>query len=124
MTSFIWFQLVDLNGQPYKATNADKVQLSTGSDVAQLRDAVKVKNSNKLSSCDAADLVVYKNKESFDKRNNEVEQERKVPLKSSGLLGGLGATEDEALIIVVPPLLMTTDKRNVADIGGMLICSF
>ena len=113
----VWYLLVDSNGQPYEKTSADKVKLSTSSDVADFRKAVKTERSNKLSSFDAADLVVYKNKESFDKRNRRVEQEREVPLKSSGLLDGLGLTEEEALIVVVPPL----DKSATV---GMLRCSF
>ena len=119
-TTSVWFLLVDSNGEPYKKTSADKVKLSTASDVADFRKAVKTENSRKLSSFDAADLVVYKNKESFEKRNSKVEQERKVPLKSSCLLDGLGETEEEALIVVVPPL----DKYIETTIMGMLRFSF
>ena len=114
----VWYLLVDSNGQPYEKTSTDLVELpSTTCVIAQFRDAVKLKRPNKLSSFDAADLVVYKNKESFENRNTRVEQERKVPLKSSGLLDGLGVTEEEALIVVVPPL----DKSVTV---GMLRFSF
>ena len=116
----VWFLLVDSNGQPYKKTSADKVKLPTASDIADFRKAIKTENSQKLSSFDASDLVVYKNKESFDKRDSEVEQERKVPIKSSCLLNGLGVTEEEALIVVVPPL----DKYSVSVTVGMLRFSF
>ncbi len=61
-----------------------------------------------LSSFDAADLVVYKNKESFDKRDSKVEQEREEPLEVDSVVYGLGTTKIEALIVVVPPLFMTT----------------
>ena len=65
----IWFLLVDSSGQPYKGTTADYVSLAPGSVIAQFRDAVKAKHSNKLSTFDAADLLVYKNKLAFGNRN-------------------------------------------------------
>jgi hypothetical protein len=52
---------------------------------------------------DSADLLVYKNKDAFDKRKNAADDEAKEePLKSSRTLEGLGGTEEEALIVVVP----------------------
>ena len=99
--SSVWFLLVDSNGQPYKKTSADKVKLPTASDIADFRKAIKTENSQKLSSFDASDLVVYKNKESFDKRDSEVEQERKEPLEVDSVVDGLGTTMNEALIVVV-----------------------
>ena len=66
-----WFQLLDsVTGLPYKGTTADYVSLPPGSVIAHFRDAVKAKNSNKLSSFDPADLLVYKNKTAFDKVMN------------------------------------------------------
>ena len=112
----VWYLLVDSNGQPYKKTSADLVELpSTTCVIAQFRDAVKLKNSPILGGFTSSQLIVYKNKESFEKRNTRVEQEREVPLKSSGLLDGLGVTEEEALIVVVPPL----DKYIETTIKGM-----
>ena len=90
--SSVWFLLVDSNGQPYKRTSVDKVKISSASDVADFRDAVKLKNSQKLSSFDAADLVVYKNKVSFDKRDSKVEHEREEPLEVDSVVDGLGST--------------------------------
>jgi acetyl-CoA carboxylase beta subunit len=63
---------------------------------------VLLNGSNKLSSFDAADLVVYKNKESFDKRNTRVEPEREEPLEVDAVVEGLGTTKNEALIVLVP----------------------
>lgn len=71
----VWFLLVDsATGQPYKGTTADKVAVSSTADVADFRDAVKAKYSNKLSSVDAGELLVYENKTAFDKRNLENEK--------------------------------------------------
>ena len=71
----VWFLLLDsATGLPYKGTSATKVSLPPTAVIAQFRDAVKAKHSNKLSSFDAADLLVYKNKAAFDKRNLEEEK--------------------------------------------------
>jgi hypothetical protein len=70
----IWFLLEDSSGQPYKGTSADYVSLASGSVIAQFRDAVKAKHSNKLSTFDAADLLVYKNKLAFGNRNEPLKE--------------------------------------------------
>ena len=73
--SKIWFHLYDsANGLPYMGTTADKVTVPAGSDITEFRDAVKVKCSNKLSSIDAGDLLVFQKKQSFDKREAAVEK--------------------------------------------------
>ena len=65
----VWFQLVgSVDGKPYKGTTPSSVSLPSDSLVVQFRDAVKAENSNKLSTIDAADLLLYKNKAAFDKR--------------------------------------------------------
>mmetsp|Transcript_14414 Transcript_14414/g.27096 ORF Transcript_14414/g.27096 Transcript_14414/m.27096 type:complete len:456 (-) Transcript_14414:411-1778(-) len=99
-----WFVLVDSDtGEAYRGASASAVSLSCGSVVAQFRDAVKVKHSNKLASIDAADLLVYKNRESFDRRNDPNENEKQEPLRSSHRINGLGNTEEDALVVVIPP---------------------
>ncbi len=45
---------------------------------------------------------MYKNKVSFDKRNAGAEQEREEPLEVDTVVGGLGTTKTDALIVVVP----------------------
>jgi hypothetical protein len=87
-------------GQPYKGTSADAVSLLPGSIVINFRDAVKAKNSNKLSSIDAADLLVYKNKDAFDKRN--AEEGKEEALEEDMLVADLGKSKKEALYVVVP----------------------
>ena len=66
----VWFQLVDsVTGEAYKRVTADYVCLAPSAFIAQFRKAVKTEYSNKLSSVDAGELIVYKNKQAFDKRN-------------------------------------------------------
>ena len=107
----VWFLLLDsATGQPYKGTSADAVSLSPGSVVVQFRDAVKAKHSNKLSSFDAADLLVYKNKAAFDKRNAPVDDGKVEPLEEDSLLDGLGRSKKEALVVAVPSIKNATDS--------------
>jgi hypothetical protein len=101
MSRFFWLQLVDSgSGQPFMGSSADAVSLPDGSFVFQFRDAAKAKNSNKLSSVDSSDLVVYKNKAAFDKRNDG--ERKEDPLEEDSLMDGLGMSKKEALIVVVP----------------------
>ena len=68
--SKIWFHLYDsANGLPYMGTRATKVSVPIGSDIADFCKAVKAECSNKLSSIDANDLLVFQNKQSFDNRD-------------------------------------------------------
>ena len=73
--SKIWFHLYDsANGVPYMGTTADYVTLPPSAVIDQFRDAVKAECSNKLSSIHASDLLVFKNKQSFDQRDAAVEK--------------------------------------------------
>jgi hypothetical protein len=70
----IWFHLYDSGtGEPYKGCSTDCVALPSSSIIVELKDAVKKKHkeedSNVLSGISASQLLVFKNKESFDKRN-------------------------------------------------------
>ncbi len=71
----IWLLLIDsATGLPYKGTSATKVSVGASADLDDFRDAVKAKHSNKLSSFDAADLLVYKN---LEKKNDAVADGKK-----------------------------------------------
>ena len=72
----VWFQLLDsATGEAYKGTSYSSILRSSlvVSVVDQFRDAVKAKCSNKLSSVDSSELLVYKNKSAFDNRNADVD---------------------------------------------------
>ena len=99
----VWFQLVDFaTGKPYKDTSVSSVLRSSFvvPVVDQFRKAVKAEHTNKLSSMDAADLLVYKNKTAFNKRN--ADEGKEEPLEEDSLVDGLGTTKKEALVVVVP----------------------
>jgi hypothetical protein len=87
-------------GESYRGTSVSSVSLSCGSVVAQFRDAAHLKNSVILTGITPSQLLVYKNREAFDKRNDPNENE---PLRSSHCINGLGNKVEDALIVVVPP---------------------
>ena len=102
----VWFLLLDsATGQLYKGTSASSVLCSSLAVpvVDQFRDAAHLKNSAILTGITSSQLLVYKNKAAFDKRNAAVDEGKEEPLKSSRLVDGLGETEEQALIVVVPP---------------------
>ena len=71
----IWFQLYDYGtGKPYKETTATSVSLPSTAVIDQFRKAVKAECPNKLSSIDPSDLLVFKNKDAFDKRDSTEEK--------------------------------------------------
>ena len=102
MKSPVWFQLSTGGGDPYMETTVDAVLLNPGIMVFQFRDAVKAKYDQPgyLKDIPAGALIVYKNKAAFDKRNDS--EQKGEPLEEDSLIDGLGASKNEALIVVVP----------------------
>eukprot|EP00557_Chaetoceros_sp_GSL56_P003743 CAMPEP_0176496978 /NCGR_PEP_ID=MMETSP0200_2-20121128/11477_1 /TAXON_ID=947934 /ORGANISM="Chaetoceros sp., Strain GSL56" /LENGTH=475 /DNA_ID=CAMNT_0017894957 /DNA_START=66 /DNA_END=1490 /DNA_ORIENTATION=+ len=99
----IWFVLLDSDtGKSYKGTSADYVSLPAGSVVAQFRKLIHRENAPILTGITASQLLIYKNKDAFDKRQNVIDPEEGEPLKSSRGINGLGETEEEALVVIVP----------------------
>ena len=105
----VWYLLLDsTNGQPYKGTSASTVSLPSDHVIDQLRDAVKAENSNNLSGVDPLNLIVYKNRASFDQRN--VETGKEEPLEEDSMIADLGSLKKDALIVVVPVSLSTSKQ--------------
>ena len=90
----IWFQLVESDGQPYKGSSANSLSLNPSAVVDELRLAVVNKNPNILSSVDASQLKIYKNKTAFDGKEETLEDDC--------LIYGLGLSDKEALVVLVP----------------------
>jgi hypothetical protein len=112
----VWYRLVESDGSAFKGTSADAVTLAPGSIVVQFREAVKKKDKDDgdaavLTGISPAQFIVFKNMASFVKRNDQNDAEGK-PLKSSLPLDGLGVSEEEALIVVVPPPIPPYDFSN------------
>jgi hypothetical protein len=104
----VWFFLLDsATGQPYKNTTADYVSLLRYTVIAQFREAVKEKDKEDgdaavLTPFKSSQLLVYKNKAAFDKRNAVVDEGKEEPLEEDSFLNDLGASVKEALVVVIP----------------------
>jgi hypothetical protein len=111
--SFVWFQLSDSNGNPYKGTDVDFLKSVPDLIVGELRDAVKAKFFDSyLQNVAASDLKIYKNKSAFESGE--------VPLKSSMVLKRFGNSDDDALIVVVPATaLISKIKFDSNHINGL-----
>ena len=115
----VWYVLVNKDGSPYGETSTSGIHVDTSKDVDDLREAVIKKYRDEkavlLDGISSSQLVVYANKNSFDKRN----EENQAPLKSSFVLYGLGVTEEDALIVVVPSISddSINKRRKINDDG-------
>jgi hypothetical protein len=110
--SLVWFLLLDsVSGEPYKGVSASKVSTEASADIDDFRDAVKAKYSNKLSSFDGPELLVYNNKSIFDKRNANVDEGKEEPLEEDSFINCHGASKKEALIITIPPSAGNKEER-------------
>ena len=68
----IWFHLYDYgSGLPFKGTTATSVSLPSTAVIDQFRDAVRVKYDTPgyLHDIPSGKLLVFKNKDAFDKRD-------------------------------------------------------
>ena len=90
MTAYVWFRLVDKNGEPFKDSEFSKVPLQK--DVDDFRKAVKGEYSNLLKNVDPGQLKVYANKADAIRAANK--------LKSSDSVDGHDH-EDSALFVAV-----------------------
>ena len=98
---FVWYMLLDsANGQPYKGASASTVALPSDHVIDQFRDAVYAKNAPIFTEYVSSQLIVYKNRASFDHRNAETEKEE--PLEEDFIIADLGSSKKDALIVVVP----------------------
>jgi hypothetical protein len=100
----VWFLLVEIEGQAFRGTSADKVCLPSDCDVADFRDAVKEKydrQGDDLKGILSSKLIVYANKAAFD---------RKDPLQPEVVIGNYGTTGSK-LYVVVPEYPSATRLR-------------
>ena len=102
----VWVQLVDSKGAGYMGATADFVRLPEDAIVADLRDAIHAKYDKPgyLQDIPAGVLTVFRNAAHFSARETEGPLRASTPLNAPGELEetALGASEDEALIVLVP----------------------
>ena len=116
----IWFLLLDFEtGKPYKNSTVSSIERSIINIpvLDQFRKLVHRENSNKLASVDASDLLVYKNKAAFDKRNNAAEDEGKEEaLDPTQSVDGLGSKEDMLVVVVPSPRSSSLTSTDLCQI--------
>ncbi len=99
----IWFLLLDYaTGLPFKGTSVSSILRSSlvVPVVDLFRKAVKVEydNPNYLKEIPSADLLVYKNKSAFDKRNATADDGKEEPLDPTESLELLGDKKDMLVV--------------------------
>jgi hypothetical protein len=99
-------------GQPYKGTSATKVSVASSADLDDFRDAVKSKNSSILTGIASSQLIVYKNKAAFNKRNAAVDEGKEEPLEEDSLVVGFGTSKKEAFIVAVQASEAGLERRE------------
>ena len=110
----IWFVLADdATEESYQfATPTSVLRCSLVVPVVdQFRKAVKALHSNRLSSVDPSDLLVYSNVSAYERRNVPSPDRRGEPLHPTQDLGSLGS-EQEFLVVVVPESVSSRAKRR------------
>jgi hypothetical protein len=93
-STLVWFLLVDSDGHPYKRTTVSSISLPSSTVVDAFQEAAHLKNSSILTRINPSQLKVYKDKLAFDGKEK--------PLEQDSVIAGLGTSETEALIVVVP----------------------
>jgi hypothetical protein len=102
----IWFQLKDATtGEAFRNTTCDSIVRSSlvAPVIAQFRKAVSAQYPLNLLDIPASLLLVYKNRECFERREE--------PLKEDKELKGLGGSGTQALIVLVPTGGTNTDVK-------------
>ena len=61
----VWVQLVDSHGASSRGSSAGKLTLADDADVADLRDAIKIKNKDILKGITASQLIVYSTRDNL-----------------------------------------------------------
>jgi hypothetical protein len=74
-----------------------------------VRKKFKEADSTILTSIAPSQLLVYKNKAAFDKRN--AQDGREEPLEEDSLVDGLGTSKNKALVVVVPSSILSSQAR-------------
>ncbi len=109
----VWFLLLDsATGLPYKRTTASSIERSSlvAPVIDQFRKAVLQDNYSILTGITSSQLLVYKNRTAFDKRNAAVDEGKEEPLDPTESLGLLGSKQD-MLVVVVPSSILPSQTQ-------------
>ena len=114
MTSIaVWYTLVNEDGSSYQGATADKLNLRDHADVADFRDAVKLKNANKLATKDASDLLIYQDRMAL--------HDGVPPLEPDVIISAYGQSKAVALVVVIPASPTTHAPPSGKSIGNLIL---
>ncbi len=119
--ALIWFLLLDSKtGEPYKKSSVSSIEcyLVTVPVIDQFWKFVHRKNSPILPGIAPSQLLIYKNKASFDKRNNAKDEGKEEPLDPTESINGLGSKEDMLVVVVPPPFWLEFRATQKAVLRG------
>ena len=107
----ILFLLVDAKGESYKGSGTTFIEAFEGMDVDDFKGEVKKESAPLLNSFGARQLRVYQNKDDLLNENT-------LPLLEDLVVDGLGASHNEALLILVPPdnTVAKTTEKDVSEV--------
>jgi hypothetical protein len=99
----VWFQLVGADRLPFNGSSVDALTLPRRSSIREFRDAFKTKYDQPgfLKDIPPAMLNVFENKAALETNN---------PLEVDGIIGELGKSKNDPLIVLVPDQIPLTSK--------------
>jgi hypothetical protein len=103
-------------GEQYKNSSVSSIKhsLITVPVIDQFQKLAHHEHSNKLNHINAPDLLVYKNKASFNKRNDAAEDEGKEEaLDPTQSVDGLRGKEDMLVVVLPSP---RSSSQNTTDL--------
>jgi len=114
LDSFGFISLTRMMASPYTESSFSSVTLNPSAVVDELRYAVVNKTPNILSSVDASQLKIYKNKTAFDGKEETVEDDC--------LISGLGLLSDKEALVVSPiarPSSLNQNENGDSGFSGL-----
>jgi hypothetical protein len=110
-----WIFLVDSDGQPYRDTSGAQITVPLGANVFALQKAIMSEFSPILAGIVAPQLRTFKNRKAFDTEERH--------LSPDTMVAGLGASLDEALVILVPTTVLKSSTFSKGLILSDHVCN-
>jgi hypothetical protein len=109
-----WIFLVDSDRQPYRDTSGAQITVPLGANVFALQKAIMSEFSPILAGIVASQLRTFKNRKAFDTEERH--------LSPDTMVAGLGASLDEALVILVPTTVLKSSTFSKGLILSDHVC--
>jgi hypothetical protein len=108
----VWFQLVGADGLPFKGSRVNSSRLSRSSSIVEFCKAVKAEYDQPsfLKDIPPAMLNVFENKAALETNN---------PLEVDGIIGELGNSKNDPLIVFVPDQISSGNHSSLLTISDI-----